>query len=494
MTGRALNGELTMPNQGQTEEMECDSLAKKLKVDAATAAEFSSDDGAAELLQELADRQYGLITQAWHAEVFIESVRNEKGNSMRPLTPFRLIEDMMDRLGDISGRSVLTFNIEFVPLLVERGAKVTLMTRGRCEAAKNFVSSPTLGIQSGYLTMEEVMADEALKFDVVIGNPPYQESANVGTPIWQEFVELGFKVLVDGGKIALIHPPDWRGTGNTKTGSMAEVREMMRGSDIEWLSMTGLDKCGKVFPGIAIMFDAYVARKSDTPGFVTEIEGTDGRKFKACIKEMDFIPNFECDDLGRIIANDGEERVDYFYASRPYHGTQKWMSKEKKGKFVHPCVWSISRNVDLRDENGGKLKFYYSNTKSPKVEKPYHPHFGTPKVIISIWQQSGIPYVDATGEYGMCQEAAAIADDPKVLPLIAKAMDGYRFRNAMAAVRFKTRDWNKSVIEILRRDFWKEFVNDGGDWIDKDGNVIDRDGNLVQEKKSAKGKPVAKAA
>lgn len=107
--------------------------------------------------------------------------------------------------------------------------------------------------------------------------------------------------------------------------------------------------------------------------------------------------------------------------------------------------------------------------------------FGTPKVIFGVWHESGIPHIDRTGKYGMCQDAVAIADDVNTLDLIARAMDGSRFRSVMDAVKFNTREWNRNVIPLLRKDFWKEFVDDNGNLIDDDGNRIDRKGNLLDE-------------
>ena len=107
--------------------------------------------------------------------------------------------------------------------------------------------------------------------------------------------------------------------------------------------------------------------------------------------------------------------------------------------------------------------------------------FGTPKVIFGVWHESGIPHIDRTGKYGMCQDAVAIADDVDTLDLIAKAMDGSRFRRVMDAVKFNTREWNRNVIPLLRKDFWKQFLDDNGNLIDESGRHIDRKGNLIDE-------------
>ncbi len=51
-----------------------------------------------------------------------------------------------------------------------------------------------------------------MKFDIVVGNPPYQETVDsaAGVPIWHEFVDLSLNVTVDGGDVALVHPWGWR--------------------------------------------------------------------------------------------------------------------------------------------------------------------------------------------------------------------------------------------------------------------------------------------
>ena len=53
----------------------------------------------------------------------------------------------------------------------------------------------------------------------------------------------------------------------------------------------------------------------------------------------------------------------------------------------------------------------------------------------------------------MCQFAGAIADDIENLPLIAKAMDGSRFREMMNVVQYGTQTWNRFFIEMFHKDF-----------------------------------------
>ena len=47
--------------------------------------------------------------------------------------------------------------------------------------------------------VEELENWRGKKFDVVVGNPPYQSSSNTGNPIWPKFVEMALKISDGGG-------------------------------------------------------------------------------------------------------------------------------------------------------------------------------------------------------------------------------------------------------------------------------------------------------
>lgn len=347
---------------------------------------------------------YFVTEKAWYRKRILES------EHIRPLTPLHVIKRHVDRLGDISGKLTLTLNVEYIAYLKAKGANVVLATKEFCRATKNLAESQV--IETEYLTLEAVM-EKGLIFDFVIGNPPYQERKlgyKKPRSIWQDFVLVADRVLKKGGKLAMIHPPAWRNVGPTFPPEIRNVGDMLKSMDMEWLSMTSMEDCAKVFKGKTIPFDVYVARKSNTDGFSTEIEGVDGKTFHACIKEMAFIPNFQCDDVDKMIAKNGDEGLNFLFSTVKFETRKEWMSEVKTKKFCYPCVYSVSADESLRNENGGDLTFYYSSTQTPETKKVYPDHFGVPKVIFGTWQRAGIPHVDFDGAYGMCQDVGAIVE------------------------------------------------------------------------------------
>ena len=78
-----------------------------------------------------------------------------------------------------------------------------------------------------------------MKFDVIIGNPPYQNTNNnkgSGNTLWNLFVETALNVwLVNKGYLLYVHPRGWRQIKN-KTG------ELLRKKQIVYLNMNNLEK------------------------------------------------------------------------------------------------------------------------------------------------------------------------------------------------------------------------------------------------------------
>lgn len=69
------------------------------------------------------------------------------------------------------------------------------------------------------------------KFDVTVGNPPYQDSVNSSTKLWNRFLELAYDITNDKGYIAFVTPLVWM---KRPTGQAASriVRKIMSESQV----------------------------------------------------------------------------------------------------------------------------------------------------------------------------------------------------------------------------------------------------------------------
>ena len=79
-----------------------------------------------------------------------------------------------------------------------------------------------------------------MRFDVIIGNPPYnppmKEGATnngSGNKIWHKFVEKSFEVVQEGGYIAMVTPNNWR-TGKFTKSQVAKMQAMIFDNKLIW--------------------------------------------------------------------------------------------------------------------------------------------------------------------------------------------------------------------------------------------------------------------
>ena len=247
--------------------------------------------------------------------------------------------------------------------------------------------------------------------------------------------------------MALIHPPSWRGDGRTNNRSLKNVRDIMT-KEVDVLRIDMYSKSdGKKMMGANIPFDSVVSRKAQTPSHITEVVDIEGKTARVCIKEMSIIPNGRFSNnedkisVQDLIAKNGEETVkvikDSFYRKSKSH-----MSAERTESHPYPCVYTITHD--------GRLNCVWSS----KSER----HFGVPKIIFGTWSQAGIPYLDLKGEYGLSDQAAAVVDDPRNLPLIARVMKSSQFREVMKMFQLGANEWSYNTIRKFRKDFWKSLL------------------------------------
>jgi hypothetical protein len=286
------------------------------------------------------------------------------------------------------------------------------------------------------------------KFDIIMGNPPYQSSNEGETKtkaIWHLFVNKSLDILIDGGYLNIVHPSGWRNVD----GNFKETQNRLKSKEILKLKLHSFKQGQEIF-GAAINFDYYTLKNIPNKS-KTHIVCVDGSELYLDISKLDFIPDENIINILDLVAKDGEEKVELLFSRSLYGNDKKHMSKTKTETNIFPCVYSV-KSPNKNNEIG----LWYSSQNNG--------HFNIPKVIFASGA-SGV-YVDDKGEYGIMNFACGIVDEVENLPLIQKALLNEKFiKNIMGFKASLGDKYNRKMISTFRKDFWKEFIDYGEDYL-----------------------------
>lgn len=280
-----------------------------------------------------------------------------------------------------------------------------------------------------------------MKFDVVIGNPPYQVKVGETNtePIWDKFVLKSFEVVEEGGFVSLIHPSGWR----SPKGRFKRIQNLLRSKKIHYLNLNDFNEGQKTF-GVGTNFDFYCIQNINDSTEITKVVSIDNEVFNIDLNKFNFIPNGMFESFRELIADENEIKVNMIHSESFYAHRKEWMSKEISDEFQYPCVYSITK--------GNGLKFYYSRVNNKG-------HFSLPKVIWS----NGLgtyPIIDSEGEYGLMEYSFGINDSLENLENIKIALESTKMLKLMTYVRFTNNKYDNKVISTFKKDFWKHFINE----------------------------------
>jgi len=289
--------------------------------------------------------------------------------------------------------------------------------------------------------MKEVWGVE--KFDIVIGNPPYQTSkeGNKRThAIWNLFVDKSLNILIEDGFLVMVHPDSWRGAN----GKFTDLRDRMLLKEISYIKMNDSADGMKTF-GVQTTYDYYCLKnKFNDNNLTTIVFKNEISKIK--LSDFEFIPNGMFNEYKNLIAKDNEEKINMICDSS-YHTQRNFMSREKNSTYKYPVVYVTNKD--------GDKSLWYSSTNE-------NGHFGIPKVIFS--NGTSTPFVDSNGEYAVCQYSYGIVDSVENLEKIQQALLNPKF---MELIKFSDgwsnvsdKRFNRKVIATFRKDFYKQFLND----------------------------------
>jgi hypothetical protein len=406
-------------------------------------------------------RQRTDFNEAYKSYILPIYEKYQKGISLQKYaTPWQVVVEQIDKVGGLNGKDVLiTANYDVAVIVAalkaSAGAKdslsdatsynyksITLLT--------DVVELNTDGEVPGFDDLEIVLANlnepdkidmMGKKFDVVLGNPPYQTETGStrSKAIWPEFVKLAADCTADGGYVTLIHPNAWR-LGKGK--GLDKLHVHLKDFHMQYLVVGDYDTGKKYFGSkVGTTADWYVAQKIKVEGgLTTVVSSVDKTVTEVDIKVNKFIPTCNISHCLEFLANEDEETVEY--TTGRYHSQKPFYSKEQVGDFKYPVVDSIQQSHD-----GAKLHWSSTDERGD---------YGVSKAICS---NGGGAFAidDSEGRYGLSQFAYGIVDTPENVPLIVKALNSDKFKQLMQDLGAGNWIYLPNALRLLKKDFYKKF-------------------------------------
>lgn len=356
-------------------------------------------------------------------------------------TPYTLCNEMLDQIPDMNNKDILVlFNPEFLMACLKRwpAAKITMIT-GSMEAFCIQNESGFCGVERMHLA-NPFNIDEfnrrvlnMKKFDVVIGNPPYQDPNNKRSPLWQKFVKKSFDLTKDSGHISLIHPSSWRKPEH-------ELFEMFKDNNLKYLEIHDGADGQKTF-GAGTRYDWYILEKKTYSGITTIVDES-GCKVSKDITKIGCIPHKDIEWFSSLLATDSNYSCKILYSRSAYATDKKHIAARKDNTYNSPVVYTTRKN-------GARL--VYSSLRA-------NGHFGIKKVIMGIASPEN-GFYDKNGEFGVSQFAMAIEVDSDYEGReLEKILKTDKFKKLCSICKWAGAYTDWRIFKNFKKDFWKEFV------------------------------------
>ncbi len=288
----------------------------------------------------------------------------------------------------------------------------------------------------------EVMKEWGVeKFDIVVGNPPYQDSPKSeinktsGSIIWDKFVNKSIDLISYLGYLVFVHPAIWRKPMNNKT-KIIDIFDIFKKFNLIYLEIHDVKDGLKTF-NAGTRYDFYCLQKSEKYNN-TIIKDEEGEIINIDIRKIKFIPNKNIDKVMSLI---GEDRISVIFDSS-YHASREYISNEKTKGNIYKVIHSTPKN-------GPRILYSSINNKG---------HFGIPKIIFG---EAGINdvIIDTNGDYGMTQGAIGLVIDKDDDPfLIKRVIESKEFSDIIGSCMWSNFRIDAKLFMLFKKQWYKNII------------------------------------
>jgi hypothetical protein len=217
-----------------------------------------------------------------------------------------------------------------------------------------------------------------MRFDVVIGNPPYQDStAKSSKKAWDKFLEKSIQICKKNGFVAFITPFSWATPSNKSF-------DIFKNHDVKIIDLNGK----KYFPNIGTTISWYIIQNCNNKQSTKII--SEDEKIEINLQDVDFLPSIlskqSISILSKILSNSFRDSMGVMFDS-----------------FCHSQ--RVDRIVEIQDnQHPFPVKHTATSTIWSNIK---HPNTKIKKVMFPISSSMKAEY-DGQGDFGCSQHYAWI--------------------------------------------------------------------------------------
>ena len=227
-----------------------------------------------------------------------------------------------------------------------------------------------------------------MKFDVVIGNPPYQNPGkSKGEKLWYRFIFKTIKLVNDNGYLSLVTPNSWMSGGvNLSSGKRGVLKDIFKKYQLVNATVSGITE--KYFKGIGIEISHWTIKK--TPIYTTTQINTASDNFVVDFNNIEFLspnPNVISNSIVKKVFFSNNPKITAIYFQKTVKRGTKKESKTKTSKFLYEH-WlhgdklnSTLETIFLEEKNSKDLEF--KKIIIPMGSRYWQPYYDSNKIGVA---------------------------------------------------------------------------------------------------------------